>query len=60
MKKRRINWIKVIALILMIIEIGIAFKIGRHVKGDLVLWKIYSACLIFIPIDMMIILCKKK
>lgn len=58
--KRRINWIKVVALIFMIIEIAIAFKIGRHVKGDLNLWRIYTGCVFFIPIDMMIILCKMK
>lgn len=58
--KRKVNWFKVIALILMIIEIAIAFRIGRLVKGDLILWKIYSACLLFIPINVMIIFSKNK
>lgn len=58
--KKRINWLKVVALILMIIEILIAFRIGRLVKGDLVLWKIYTACILFIPINVMIIFSKNK
>ena len=58
--KKRINWLKVVALILMIIEILIAFRIGRLVKGDLVLWKIYTACILFIPINVIIIFSKNK
>lgn len=58
--KKRINWLKVVALLLMIAEILIAFRIGRLVKGDLILWKIYTACILFIPINVMIIFSKNK
>lgn len=58
--KKRINWLKIIALILTIIEILIAFKIGKLVKGDLTLWRIYTACILFIPINVMIIFTKRR
>lgn len=58
--KKKINWLKIGALLLMISEIIIAFRIGNQVKGDLVLWKIYTACILFIPVNLMIIFSKNK
>lgn len=58
--KKKINWLKIGALLLMISEIIIVFRIGNQVKGDLVLWKIYTACILFIPVNLMIIFSKNK
>lgn len=58
--KKKVNWLKIGALLLMISEIIIAFRIGNQVKGDLVLWKIYTACILFIPVNLMIIFSKNK
>lgn len=58
--KKKVNWLKIGTLLLMISEIIIAFRIGNQVKGDLVLWKIYTACILFIPVNLMIIFSKNK
>lgn len=59
--KRRIYWGKVVALILLILEIAIAIRINNHyVKGDLNLWRIYTGCVLMIPVNVIIIFSKRK
>ena len=59
--KGKINWIKVLALLLTIIEIVIAITIDKnYIKGDLNTWRIYTICIIMIPVNIMIILSKRS
>lgn len=59
--KKKLNWFKIIALILMLIEIGIALFVDRQlVKTDIWAWRLYIACIMFIPINVMYIFTKQK
>lgn len=59
--KKKINYYKIGALILMLVEIGIALFIDRDmVKQDLNAWRLYIACIMFIPINVMIIGTKRR
>lgn len=59
--KKRINWFKIIILILMIIEIIIAITTDRNaIKKDINTWRLYCICILFIPINVMIIGAKRR
>ena len=59
--RKRINWFKVIALILMLIEICIAFAIDKDlVKANMTAWRLYCMCVMFIPINLIYILIKRR
>ena len=59
--KKRINWFKVVALILMLIEIYIAFAIDKTlVKTDITTWRLYCMCIMFIPINLIYICIKGR
>ena len=58
--KKKVNYYKIGALILMLMEIGIAVWVDRGVaKEDLMIWRLYVACIMFIPINFMFI-CTKQ
>ena len=58
---KRINWVKVACLILMIIEVIIAIFIDKDlVKTNMNTWRLYVACIMFIPINVMIIGTKRR
>lgn len=60
MKQKRINWLKIIALIFMIIEMGIVVWVDKGVvKEQLWVWRWYVACVMMIPINFMFI-CTKQ
>ena len=59
--RRNINWLKIIALILMIIEIIVAIRIDKNcIEGNLNLWRLYTGCILFIPVNVMIIFAKRS
>lgn len=59
--KKRINWFKIIILILTIIEVIIMFTTDRNaIKTNLNTWRLYCTCVMFIPINIMIIGTKRK
>ena len=59
--KKRINWFKIIILILTIIEVIILFTTDRNaIKTNLNTWRLYCICIMFIPINVMIIGAKRK
>lgn len=59
-KKRKVNYYKIGALIMMLAEIGIAFWVDQGVaKEDLMIWRLYVGCIMFIPINFMFI-CTKQ
>ena len=54
--KKKINYYKIGALILMLVEIGIAIFVDKDVvKQDIIAWRLYVACIMCIPINVMII-----
>ena len=59
--KKRINYYKIGALILMLVEIGIAIWVDKDaVKQDITAWRLYVACIMCIPINVMFICAKRK
>ena len=61
MKKRKVNYYKVLALLLLIIEIGIAIWVDQGVvKESLLVWRLYVLCIMCIPINIMFIFAKRK
>lgn len=59
--KKKVNYFKIIALILMLVEIWILIFIDRDaVKEDLNLWRLYIACIMFIPVNIIFIGIKRK
>lgn len=59
--KKRLNWFKVVALVLLVAEIAIAFKVDKAVaKENIMAWRLYVAMIMFIPINVMIICTKRK
>lgn len=60
-KKKRVNWLKVSALILMIVEIGIAMWVDKDmVRNNITAWRLYCCMLMCIPINVIIIGAKRK
>lgn len=58
--KKKVNYYKIGALVLMMVEIWIAFFIDKDlVKSDINAWRLYCACIMFIPINVMIIGAKR-
>ena len=61
--KKRINWFKVFALIMLILEIAIAIWVDKGCtncnKEQIWVWRAYVMCIMFIPINVMIIFSKK-
>lgn len=54
--KKRVNYYKVVALVLMVVEIYIAFSVDKElVRNNINAWRLYSMCVYFIPINAMII-----
>jgi len=60
MRKKRINWFKVSALIMLILEVAIAVWVDNgYDKQQIWVWRAYVMCIMFIPINVMIIFSKK-
>ena len=58
--KKKLNYFKIGALILMLVEIGIVIWVDKGVaKEDLMIWRLYVACVMFIPINFMFIFTKQ-
>ena len=58
---KKVNWFKVIALILLIVEVIIATVIDKNaIKENLNLWRLYVACVMFIPVNVIFISIKQK
>ena len=58
--KKKLNYYKIGALILMLVEIGIAVWVDKGVaKENLLVWRLYVACIMFIPVNVMFI-CSKQ
>lgn len=59
--KKKVNYYKIGALILMLVEIGIALLVDKNaIKTDITLWRLYVACVMFIPINVIFICIKQK
>jgi len=59
--KKRINYYKIGAFILLLVEIGIAIWVDQGVvEEDLLVWRLYVACIMCIPINVMFICIKRK
>ena len=59
--KKKVNYYKIGALMLMLVEIWIAFCIDKDlVKQDLNTWRLYVACIMFIPINVIFIGAKRS
>lgn len=59
--KKKVNYYKIGALVLLLVEIGIAIWVDQGVaKEDLLVWRLYVACIMFIPINVMFICAKRK
>lgn len=59
--KKKINYYKIVALILLLAEIWILIFINKDaVKEDLNLWRLYIACIMFIPVNIIFIGIKRK
>ena len=58
---KKVNWLKVVALILMIVEIVILFAIDKNaIKENINLWRLYVACIMFIPVNIVFIGTKRR
>lgn len=58
--KKKLNYYKIGALILMLVEIGIAlFTDKALVKTSISVWRLYVACIMFIPVNVMFICAKQ-
>lgn len=59
--KKKLNYYKIGALIMLLVEIGIMVWVDKGVaKADLLVWRLYVACIMCIPINVMIICSKRK
>lgn len=58
--KKKVNWYKIGALALLLIEIGIAFRVDQKVaKENITIWRLYIAMIMCIPINVMFICVKR-
>lgn len=58
--RKKVNYYKIGALILMMVELGIAIFIDKEaVRADLNTWRLYVACILFIPVNIVFI-CTKQ
>lgn len=59
--KKRVNYFKIGALVMMLVEIGIAIWAEKGVvKENLLAWRLYVACIMCIPINFMFICAKRQ
>lgn len=59
--KKRINLYKIGALVMLLVEIGIAIWVDQGiVREHLLVWRLYVACIMFIPINVMFICSKRR
>lgn len=59
--KKKVNYFKIIALILMLVEIWMLIFINKDaVKENINLWRLYVTCIMFIPINVVFILTKRR
>ena len=59
--KKKVNYYKIGALVLLLVEIGIAVWVDRGIpKKDIWVWRLYVACIMCIPINVMYICTKRK
>ena len=59
--KKKVNYYKIGALIMLLVEIGIAIWVDKGVaKENLLVWRLYVACIMFIPINVIFICTKRK
>ena len=57
---KKVNYLKIVALILLIIEIMIVIFIDKDlVKNNLETWRLYVMCIWFIPINIIFIAIKQ-
>lgn len=58
--KKRINWLKIVLLILTIIELIIVFMMDKElIQESLNAWRLYTCCVLFIVMNTMFICIKK-
>lgn len=61
MKKKKVNWFKIIALALTAIEVYIILSLDKTtLKTNLNLWRMYIACYAFVFINLIYIVTKTK
>ena len=59
--KKKVNYFKIIALILMLVEIWMLIFINKDaVKENINLWRLYVTCIMFIPVNVVFILTKRR
>lgn len=58
--KKKLNYWKILALILLIIEIGFVVWVDKEkVKENLIAWRLYAGCIMCIPVNIMFIYAKR-
>lgn len=58
--KKKVNYFKIGALIMLLVELGIAIWVDKGVvKEQLTVWRLYVACIMCIPINIMYIFTKQ-
>lgn len=59
--KKKLNYFKIGALIMLLVEIGIAIWVDKGIEQEsLLVWRLYVACIMFIPVNFIFICTKKK
>lgn len=58
--KKKVNYYKIGALVLLLVQLGIAFRVDQAVaKENITIWRLYIAMVMCIPINVMFI-CTKQ
>jgi hypothetical protein len=58
--KKKVNYYKIGALVLMLVEIGIAIFTDKElINNSMKVWRLYTLCVMFIPVNFMFI-CTKQ
>lgn len=58
--KKKVNYYKIGALVLLLVELGIAFRVDQAVaKESITIWRLYIAMVMCIPVNIMFI-CTKQ
>lgn len=59
--KKKVNYYKIGALVFLLIEIWMLIFINKEaVKESINLWRLYVACIMFIPVNVIFICIKQK
>lgn len=59
--KKKVNYFKIGALVMLLVEIGIAFRVDQAIaKENIMAWRLYVAMIMCIPINVMFICTKRK